>query len=200
MTNISDIESLVELFSLSANDQQDDEEDNDGDAGNEQCVSNPCKETEAAASKKVNPYTKLEPPKRTLVLEPDEYDAEKLYFNEVGGKDVGKNNWKKSPKWDISYRQSVTASDVFLGIGFKTPATSSCENMVVTIDLPGENRHNIDLKIEANKLILISPKFSLELNLPHPVDPKKGDAKFDKDAETLIVTLTMDRELDLLNF
>ncbi|XP_066152475.1 dynein axonemal assembly factor 6 isoform X2 [Euwallacea fornicatus] len=197
MTNISDIESLVELFSFSANDrQQDDEEDSDGNA-----QSNLYKETEVAASKKVNPYTKLEPQKRTLVPEPDEYEnAEKFHLVEAGGEDVSKNNWKKTPKWDISYRQSVTASDVFLGMGFKTPATSSCENMVVTIDLPGENWHNVDLKIETNKLILISPKFSLELSLPHQVDPKRGGAKFDKDTETLVVTLTMDRELDLLNF
>lgn len=72
--------------------------------------------------------------------------------------------------------------------------------MVVTVELPGENRQNIDLKIERETLNLTSPRFFLDLKLPHPVDPKRGDAQFDKDKNKLIITLIMDRELDLVNF
>ena len=72
--------------------------------------------------------------------------------------------------------------------------------MVVSINLPKESRQNIDLKIEKETLTLESAKFYLHLKLPHPVDPKRGSAQFDKEAEKLIVTLRMDRELDLVNF
>lgn len=85
-------------------------------------------------------------------------------------------------------------------MGFKNPSTSSCENMVVAIHLPGEQRQNMDLKIEPLKLVLVSPRFYLDLDLPHPVDPKLGNAQFDSGEEKLIVTLVMERELDLVNF
>lgn len=77
-----------------------------------QCLSNDA-ETNKTKTKKESPYNKVEPPERKEVLDPEqEFD---LYFdqNEEGG---SSKSWKKTPKWDISYRQSVTASDVFLGV------------------------------------------------------------------------------------
>lgn len=85
-------------------------------------------------------------------------------------------------------------------MGLKNPTTASCEDMIITIELPGENRQNVDLKIKQENLKLISPKFYLDLPLPHPVDPQKGNAKFDNDTRKLIVTLRMDREFDVVNF
>lgn len=88
---------------------------------------------------------------------------------------------------------------LFLQIGPKNPTTASCEDMIITIELPGES-HHMDLKIKKETLHLVSPKFYLDLPLPHPVDPQKGNAKFHKDSEKLIVSLKMDREFDVLNF
>lgn len=85
-------------------------------------------------------------------------------------------------------------------MGLKNPTSASCEDMIITIEIPGENRQNIDLKIKEDSLVLISPKFYLNLPLPHPVDPQKGNAKFDYDTGKLIVTLRMEREFDVVNF
>lgn len=85
-------------------------------------------------------------------------------------------------------------------MGGKTPATASCENMIVTINLPGEKRQNVDLKVTNDKLDLISPHFRLNIPLPHPVDPQKGNAQYDTEAEKLIITLHLNREFDYINF
>lgn len=72
--------------------------------------------------------------------------------------------------------------------------------MVVSISLPGEEGRTIDLKVLSDSLKLVSQKFKLEIPLPHPVDPKLGCAKWDKEAEKLVVTLRMHREFDYVNF
>lgn len=42
---------------------------------------------------------------------------------------------RPQPQYDIIFKQSVGTEDVFLGMGAKNPATSSCENMVVSMPL-----------------------------------------------------------------
>lgn len=85
-------------------------------------------------------------------------------------------------------------------MGNKGPATASCENMIVSVHMPGENRQNIDLKVTKERLDVVSPNFKLELPLPQPVDPQRGNAQWDKDTENLIVTLYLEREFDYINF
>lgn len=85
-------------------------------------------------------------------------------------------------------------------MGGKGPSTSSCEDMIISVYLPGESRQNIDLKVTSNRLHLVSPNFRLDIPLPHPVDPQRGNAQWDKDAEKLVITLTMNREFDYINF
>lgn len=85
-------------------------------------------------------------------------------------------------------------------MGNKSPATASSENMIVSVYLPGEDHKNIDLKVTKQHLDVISPNFKLDLHLPQPVDPQRGNAKWDKDEEKLIITLDMDREFDYINF
>lgn len=85
-------------------------------------------------------------------------------------------------------------------MGGKTPGTASCENMVIGINLPGEKRQNVDLKITCERLELLSPRFRLNIPLPHPVDPQKGNAQFDTAEEKLVVTLVLRREFDYINF
>lgn len=36
-------------------------------------------------------------------------------------------------RYDIVYKQAVGAEDMFLGMGNKTPATASCEDMIVRL-------------------------------------------------------------------
>lgn len=85
-------------------------------------------------------------------------------------------------------------------MGAKTPSTASCEEMIISVSLPGEKRQNIDLKIEKDRLKLTSPNFKSNIPLPHPVNPQKGNAEWDKETEKLKVILVMEREFDFINF
>nr|XP_023018437.1 protein PIH1D3 [Leptinotarsa decemlineata] len=200
MSEFGDIQKLVELFNPTVNDNSDDSDDEGEKPSRIPTKSVNAKATENSESsgpKKVNPYSKIttDENKRREVLDPE---AEDFIYDEL--EHGTESDWKKSPNWDITYKQHVTASDVFLRMGFKNPTTASCEDMIIAILLPGESYQNIDLRIYKKNLTLVSPSFYLDLPLPHPVDPQKGSAKWDSAAEKLIVTLTMDRELDLVNF
>ncbi|XP_044736904.1 dynein axonemal assembly factor 6 isoform X2 [Chrysoperla carnea] len=103
-------------------------------------------------------------------------------------------------KYEIVYRQAVGAEDVFLQMGCRTPATASCEDMIMTIHLPGEERTAVDLNVNHTNISLTSPKYKLQMPLPHPIDPQRSSAKWDPDTEKLTLTLRMNREFDFVNF
>jgi hypothetical protein len=44
------------------------------------------------------------------------------------------------PEYEIVYKQKVTSEDIYLQMGNKTPATASCEDMIVKIKLPGVSK------------------------------------------------------------
>ncbi|CAG9826130.1 unnamed protein product [Diabrotica balteata] len=189
-----DIQKLTELFNPKQNNS-----DSEDDA--EECVENKISKIEKQnddVQNKINPYSKIETNKdKNKLLNPEYADA----LEDVQNEETTVNqDWKNTPVWDITYKQQVTASDVFLQMGFKNPTTASCEDMIVSVHLPGDSHYNMDLKIQKESLILISPNYYLDLRLPHPVDPQQGNAKWNNDTEKLVITLRMDRELDLVNF
>ncbi|KAJ8909494.1 hypothetical protein NQ315_017595 [Exocentrus adspersus] len=200
MTEFNEIQKLVELFNPKTGDDSDAEDEiSVGKPGpsktNPSNLGKPVP-TPPDAEKKVNPYSKIEEkvPRRE-VLDPEE--ANDFVFED---EDQARKDWRKTPVWDVKYKQQVSAEDVFLQMGFKSPTTASCEDMIITVHLPEEKYQNIDLKVVKDNLSLLSPRFVLDMPLPHPVDPKRGNARWDKDGEKLIVTLRMDRELDIVNF
>lgn len=186
MTDFNYIEGLKKLFNPPTNSDSSDEE-----ADLQKTSDTPSKNLQ---QKGKSPYQKLDVPEKPT-NEILDLEDEVILPN-----DGASSSWKTTPKWDISYRQSVTASDVFLQMGCKTPATASCEDMVVTVQLPGQKMQNIDIKFRKDNLQVISPDFDLDLPLPQPIHPQKGHAKWDSDREVLIITLKMDREFDLVNF
>lgn len=107
---------------------------------------------------------------------------------------------RPQPEYDIIYKQAVTSEDMFLGMGNKNPATASCEDMVVKIELPGAKSADIELDVKSKFLDCRTPKTKLGLHLPHPVDHKIGKAQWDEDKHVLTVTLRMVREYDAFNF
>lgn len=107
---------------------------------------------------------------------------------------------REKPAYEIKYKQSVSTEEMFLQMGNKTPATASCEDMVVEIKLPGEDKSRVDLNVVKQCLELRSLKFRLSLPLPHPVNPDSTKAVWDADGSLLTVTLRMDREFDFVNF
>ena len=61
-------------------------------------------------------------------------------------------------------------------------------------------RAEMNLTVESESIDCRTPRFKLQLHLPHPVDADAGKAKWDVDAETLTITLPIKREYDFINF
>lgn len=109
---------------------------------------------------------------------------------------------RKSPEYSIVYKQAITTEDVYLQMGLKTPATSSCEDMIVDIKLPDETVgiDRMELVLEEGHVDLKTPVYRLKLTLPSKVSPAKSRAQFDVDKKILKLTLRMNREYDFVNF
>lgn len=107
------------------------------------------------------------------------------------------------PEYQITYKQQVKTEDVYLQMGPKTPSTSSCEDLIIKVHLPNdktESAAQMQLELEERQLTLRTKSYLLHLPLPQPIDPDKGHAKWDIQAETFTITLRMQRELDFVNF
>lgn len=110
---------------------------------------------------------------------------------------------RPTPEYKISYKQTVGTEDLFLQMSGKTPSTSSCENMIVEVFLSDEigvGIHHIDLTVQEQRILVKSPKYFLDLQLPHKVDPDKGNAAWLSEEKVLKLTLKMEREYDFVNF
>lgn len=107
-----------------------------------------------------------------------------------------------TPEYRIVYKQSVTAEDVYLQMGNKTPATASCEEMCVEIRLPNESVSidRMELDVSADEIDLRTPIYRLKLPLVQPIDPDRSKANWDNDKKILRLTLRMKREYDFINF
>lgn len=107
------------------------------------------------------------------------------------------------PEYKIIYKQQVKTEDVYLQMGPKTPSTSSCEDLIIKVHLPNdktESAAQMQLELEERQLTLRTKSYLLHLPLPQPINPDKGHAKWDIQAETFTITLRMQRELDFVNF
>lgn len=110
---------------------------------------------------------------------------------------------RNQPEYTIIYKQAVTTQDLYLQLNCKSAATSSCEHMVVEIQLPAETETEIDkmeLNVEEQQVNLSTPLYRLKLPLPQAIDPNKSKAEFDSDKKNLRLTLLMKREFDFVNF
>ncbi len=55
---------------------------------------------------------------------------------------------RMQPEYEILYKQNLTSEELFLNMTNKTPATASCEDMVVKIKLTGVlNLNEIDINV-----------------------------------------------------
>lgn len=110
---------------------------------------------------------------------------------------------RPQPEYKISYKQTVGTEDLFLQLNGKTPSTASCENMIVEVfltDEKGVGIHHIDLTVREQQILVKSPKYFLDLQLPHRIDPDKGNAAWLSKEKNLKLTLKMEREYDFVNF
>lgn len=123
-------------------------------------------------------------------------------WNEQQKRDEELLDSRKMPIYEISYKQEVFTEDIYLQMGLKTPATSSCEDMIINIQLPDETVgvDQMSLNLKEFELELVSPVYRLKLPLPHKISPGQSNAKFDCDKKLLKIIMRMDREFDFVNF
>ncbi|EDW84923.2 uncharacterized protein Dwil_GK12880 [Drosophila willistoni] len=109
---------------------------------------------------------------------------------------------RKCPEYTMTYRQAVGTEDVFLQMGNRTGASSSCEDLILEISLPDEDMtaDKMNLSLQETELDLGTTLYRLKLALPHPVDVDRCQAKYDVELQKLRITLRLRRELDYVNF
>lgn len=107
-----------------------------------------------------------------------------------------------TPEYRIVYKQSVAPEDIYFQMGNKTPATSSCEEMCLEIQMPNEtvSIDRMELDVTTNEIDLKTPIYRLKLPLVQQIDPDRGNANWDDSAKILRLTLRMKREYDFINF
>ncbi|XP_071950409.1 dynein axonemal assembly factor 6-like [Antedon mediterranea] len=127
----------------------------------------------------------------------DIWDADEV---KEGGEFDDLDDPRPEPEYEIIFKQKVATEDMFLGMGNKTNATSSCEDIVVKITLPNTKYGDVTLDVNDKFLSCATPNYKLSLHLPHLVDSKNGRAKWDAENSLLTVTMPMVRDYDFLNF
>lgn len=96
---------------------------------------------------------------------------------------------RPAPAYDFSYMQTISAQDVFLPFSEADASSASCGVVVVTVQLKGEKQSTVTAKIGMRKLELRGSKYRALIYLPHAVEDKKGQAKWDSEKEILKVYL-----------
>jgi hypothetical protein len=81
---------------------------------------------------KIKPLTFLEKKKTKDIW--DENDVEE------GAEYDTSDDPRLQPEYEIIYKQSLSTEEVFLQMGYKNPSSSSCEDMIVKIQLPGVSK------------------------------------------------------------
>lgn len=104
----------------------------------------------------------------------------------------------KTPEYSVVFKQAVAPEDVFLQFSGKTPATSSCEDMILQIEMPEETVgiDEINLVVEEKSVKLKTKIYSLNVPLSQKIDTKKSKAEYDSVKKQLNLTLRLNREFD----
>ena len=86
---------------------------------------------------------------------------------------------RPEPQYEMMYKQRVGTEDVFLGLGGLDPSSRCCQDLLVKVHLPSTKQAEISLDVDPTVLKLQAPNFALVLPLPHTVQNKDGNAKWD---------------------
>lgn len=124
-------------------------------------------------------------PKPKVADDNEIWDAE-----EVDEEPDEPDDGRPQPEYDIVYKQDVSSQDSFLGVDpLRHPGISCSDALILKVQLPGTKMPDIQLDVRPTYVRLLAPKFRLKAWLPAKVDETGGNAKWDGDKETLIVTL-----------
>jgi hypothetical protein len=96
------------------------------------------------------------------------------------------------PRFKIIHQQRYEDYQKFTGV--RVLSNGRPDALVIKIDLPKiDSARDVDVDIQERTLDLQVPNmYRLHLDLPFPVLPEKGDAKFDKQKKTLTITVPVE--------
>lgn len=116
-------------------------------------------------------------------------------FEEVMAKDAELIENLKTPEYSVVFKQAVAPEDVFLQFSGKTPATFSCEDMIMKIELPEETVgiDQMNLVVEENMVKLKTKIYRLEVQLSQRIEKKQSKAEYDAESKQLILTMRLNR-------
>eukprot|EP00656_Telonema_subtile_P023304 TRINITY_DN246_c0_g1_i6.p1 TRINITY_DN246_c0_g1~~TRINITY_DN246_c0_g1_i6.p1 ORF type:complete len:188 (+),score=35.55 TRINITY_DN246_c0_g1_i6:152-715(+) len=114
------------------------------------------------------------------IWDADEVPEEDLSFG------VDEGDTRPEPEYRTAYKQRVRSEDMFLGIDGKDPGSHCCEDLIVTIELPGvSSLEAISLDVTKNTLRVSTPKHRLAMYLPHTCLLYTSDAADEEDSVDL---------------
>lgn len=114
--------------------------------------------------------------------------------DDLSRRDAELSDDRPAPEYDIQLRQRVGPEDIFLGLSDMDPSSRHCQDLLISVKLPGTRYKDIGLDVDRRTLKLQAPKFKLTLPLPYSVLDKQGSAKWMADTQTLKVALPIDKE------
>lgn len=98
-------------------------------------------------------------------------------------------------RYDIVYKQNVSAEDVYFGLDDDvTPSIASCNWMVIKVKLPDCTVDDIESDVNQTRLLVSTKEYYLKLFLPQKVNDKQAKAQFDNKTQTLSITLPLVKE------
>jgi len=128
--NVRDLQRIQDLLQ----DEEIDEEDSSTqDYGAIQALYGPKKEKKEGYNKPFKAVVKGNESKEEKAIWEEEEVPESAGVIEQEDQDD-----REQPEYEILYKQSVGAQDVYMNMGFKDPSSMSCDQMVIKIKLPGE--------------------------------------------------------------
>jgi len=144
----------------------------------------------------IGPSVKKQPPKpKAAPKDPDAiWDAAEV--GEAGDAEETEDG-RPQPEYEIVFKQSVSAEDMFLGIDPLRNAGVACSDaLVLKVQLPDTKLSEIDLDVRPTFVRVLAPSYRLKAYLPERVDEQKGDAKWDAAKGQLTVTLPVISSFD----
>jgi len=125
------------------------------------------------------------------------FDEEVATTEELDDFEEDASDARERPEYDISYQQTVTSSDVFLGLNFseKNPGTTTAEQMRIRIECPKlAGLQQVNLDVTRTRLLFSDPvHYRLYIALPDPIVEAKGDAKWIAKKRQLVITAPLDK-------
>lgn len=148
--------------------------------------------SETRAGRELATQTAARPkPKGNAIWDDTEVDT----FGAAPGEALMKDT-RVTPEYDVLFKQSVSAEDVYLGVDFsRDGSASTAEEILVRFKLPLlESSKDVELDVERYFIHLRTKDYTAKVSLPAKVVEKRGAAKWDSKKKELNIVLTVDQD------